>query len=93
MQAQKALAARGNGIRLASHHTHIQRPLLEGSHHIFNEACLANAVIQANLMAVRTKRLLVALGRALFFFCNHLQVLAKLPGKTQDLVLGVSALA
>ena len=29
-RAQEALAAIGNGIRLAIHHAHVKRPLLEG---------------------------------------------------------------
>ena len=54
---------------------------------------MANPMVQADLMTVRAKRLLVALpGITFFILGDHFQVLAKLPGKTQDLVLGVCAL-
>ena len=54
---------------------------------------MANAVVQANLMALRAKGLLVAFLGTRFTLGNHFQIFAQFACQTRYLLLGVRALA
>ncbi len=77
MGVQKALAPRSDGIGFIIHDACVKRPLLERREYIFNEACVANAMVEADLVALRAKGLLVALLETRFTLGNHFEIFAQ----------------
>ena len=93
MHIQKGLASARDWVRLTSHDPGKKRALPECNHDIFNETRVARAVVQANLVAVSTKALLVALCLPPFSYADQLEVFAQLGRQTGDLRFGEGPLS